>query len=507
MAAVNGASGIAWKGASLLTEALRAFFVSNGSADRDLWTDRETLVLRSRALFQNNTFVHALVQSIDVNVVGSGIKARPIPDFELLKVDRENLENWSRVVQKHFDLWADNISCDVEGKNDFYQLQDLAVKIQTITGECFALPQYDKENPYGLTVKTLEPDRCQQPFGVFDTNRFCMGIETNKRGRALAYHFTKEVPYGVNDFSQIFDTVRIDAFDPLGARNVIHSFVCDRSDQRRGVPMIAQMIMQMKQLERYQDSELMAAVVASMFTVLIMNKDENSEPLLGNVAEDQKVAPNDMDAVELAPGGIVRLNGAQDIKFANASRPNANYSPFVDYIYRCGAASLGISSEQVQHFFNSSYNAVRAAIQESRKSYEKIKYNFIANFCQPIYEKFLTACVASGIIKAPGFFDDPLTHMLWTSCRWDSDAGFMLDPTKETQAIIMQLDNQLIDRDTACRKICGNEYSVIAAKLAEERKIRARYDLPDPGTVNKSQNVSIQETADESQDGGEGGES
>ena len=60
----------------------------------------------------------------------------------------------------------------------------------------------------------------------------------------------------------------------------------------------------------------------------------------------------------------------------------------------------------------------------------------------------------------------------------------------------MQLDNQLIDRDTACRKICGNEYSVIAAKLAEERKIRARYDLPDPGTVNKSQNVSIQETND-----------
>ena len=139
--AVNGTSGLAWKGASLLTEALRAFFVSEGSADRDLWTDREKLVLRARSLFQNNTFVHALVQSIDVNVVGSGIKARPIPDFELLGIDREKLESWSRVVQKHFDLWADNISCDVEGKNDFYQLQDLAIKIQAITGECFALPQ------------------------------------------------------------------------------------------------------------------------------------------------------------------------------------------------------------------------------------------------------------------------------------------------------------------------------------------------------------------------------
>ena len=148
------------------------------------------------------------------------------------------------------------------------------------------------------------------------------------------------------------------------------------------------------------------------------------------------------------------------------------------------------------HYFNSSYNAVRAALQESRKSYEKMKYNFIADFCQPVYEKWLAACITRGIIKAPGYFDDPLTHMLWNSCRWDSDAGFMLDPLKETEAVIKQLDNQLIDRDTACRKICGNEYSVIAAKLAEERKIRAKFELPEPGTVSKTENVSIQEAAD-----------
>ena len=163
---------------------------------------------------------------------------------------------------------------------------------------------------------------------------------------------------------------------------------------------------------------------------------------------------------------------------------------------------MGQSSEQVMHYFNSSYNAVRAAIQEAKKTYEKIKYNFIAGFCQPVYEKFLSSCIARGIINAPGYFDDALTHMLWNSCRWDSDAGFMLDPTKETQAIIMQLDNQLIDRDTACRKICGNEYSVVAAKLAEERKLRARLELPEPGPVSKTENVSIQEEGD-GQNGGQ----
>lgn len=78
----------------------------------------------------------------------------------------------------------------------------------------------------------------------------------------------------------------------------------------------------------------------------------------------------------------------------------------------------------------------------------------------------------------------------------------MLDPTKETQAIIMQLDNQLIDRDTACRKICGQEYSVIAQKLSEERKLRVKFDLPEPGTVSKTESVSIQEPDNGDQNNG-----
>lgn len=492
----------AWKGASGDSEALRAFRVSNGSADRDLCYDRETLLLRSRSLFQNNMYCSALVKSMDVNVVGSGIKARPIPDFELLGIDREKVENWSRIVQKYFDLWADNPSCDVEGKNDFYQLQDLGLKTQVIAGECFGLPQYDSSNPFGVTLKTLESDRCRQPYYQLETDTFCMGIETYSQGKPKAYHFTKRVPYGVNDYTAIYETVRIDAFDPLNARNVIHSFICDRSDQRRGVPMMAQMISDMKQLDRYKDSELMAAVVSSMFTVLIQNKGgDDPARLLGNVVPGQQVAPKEDDVVELSPGGICRLNDVEDIKFANASRPNANFNPFVDYMLRGAAASMGQSSEQVMHYFNSSYNAVRAALQEARKNYEKIKYNFIAGFCQPMFEKFLASCIAQGIIQAPGYFDDPIKHLLWNSCRWDSDAGFMLDPTKETQAIIMQLDNQLIDRDTACRKICGQEWSVIAAKIAEERKLSVKLGLPEPGTVNRSESISTQ-----TNEGGEDGQ-
>jgi hypothetical protein len=57
----------------------------------------------------------------------------------------------------------------------------------------------------------------------------------------------------------------------------------------------------------------------------------------------------------------------------------------------------------------------------------------------------------------------------------------------------------LIDRDTACRKICGNEYSVVAAQLAKERAIRVKNGLDEPGHVAKSENKSVQEITDDDQ--------
>lgn len=497
---VRGSRGYAWKGASLLTEAMKAFFVSDGSADRDLVNDKETLLYRSRALFQNNAFSSALISSIDVNVVGTGIHAFPVPNFELLGLNQNESENWSRKTQELFDIWADSKKCDVERKKDFYQLQDLGVKTHAVTGEVFALPRYDFKNPFGLKVKLLEGDRCQNPFGVVDSDRCCMGVEVDEDGAPLNYYFTKKPVNGIDNVGGIVETVRVPAFDALGNQNVIHAFTTDRTDQRRGVPLLAPVVSQLKQQERYQDAELLAAVVSAMFTAFIISPNNAPADFLGNVDGDERVTRSDC---ELRPGGIATLAAGEDIKFADPKRPNASYAPFVDGIFAEVAASRGLSAEQVMRRFNSSYNAVRAAIMESRKTYEKMKYDFVADFCQPIYEKFLAGCVATGIVKADGYFTDPIKNLLWNSCMWVSDSGFMLDPQKETDALIKQLDNHLVDRDTVCRKIGGVSYLEVAKRLADERKIRARLGLGEPGTVNKTESVSIQETSDGESGNGE----
>ena len=189
-----GAYGIAWKGASIVTEALRAFYAPHGSADRDISADLDILRRRSRQLFQNNTFSRAMISSFDTNVVGTGIKARPnLMLSEMLGLTSEEAEKWANKTKVLFNLWATDKKCDAEKTNNFFQLQDLALKTALLGGDCFALSCFDKNfAPYGMNIKLLEGERCQNPIGLMNSDALAEGIEVDRNHAPVAYHFTQK---------------------------------------------------------------------------------------------------------------------------------------------------------------------------------------------------------------------------------------------------------------------------------------------------------------------------
>ena len=502
---IHYGGGTAWKGASYMIDALKSFVTSLGSADYNLSTDRETLEKRSRALYQNALFAGAAINSMNTNVVGSGLKCHPSLNANLLGISQEESKRWEKEVQIKFALWGGSKFCDAERKNTFAQLQDLALKTQLITGDCFALRQYraNPVSPWGCCIKLLEGDRCMNPIGVSDTDRLAMGVEVDDFGAPIAYHFSKKPPYSIDNYSDWCETIRVETISLTGTPNVIHVFTSERPDQRRGIPWLAPVIMQIKQQERYQDAELVAAVVASMFTVFI--KTTNSDvpnPMYGNVPEPARVEPvAPKAAAELSPGGIMELGQGESIEVADPKRPNINYDPFVNSIFTEIGARLGIAREVILKKFDSSYNAVRGAILESKKTFDRARINYVSDFCQPIYESWLDESVLLGIVECPGYFEDPMKRSLWRQVKWVGDAAMMLDPLKETQAFKMQIDEQLTTRGTVCAQINGGEYASVAAELAEESRIRKDLELPEPGSVNKSESVSVS-TATQSTENG-----
>lgn len=500
MANLTVPTGIAWKGASWISDALKAFFFSRGSADADLSGNRDVLEYRSRSLYQNSAFAGAAVNTNVLNVVGTGLKCRPTIDYRMLGITRDEASEWERRTRALFELWAQSKNCDAERENTFSQLQDLALKTQLVCGDAFALRCYREAPnfPFGLCFKILEGNRCKNPVGVFDSERLAMGVEVDEFGAVVRFHFTEKPIYNLDAYTESVPTVAIDAFGIDGERNVIHLYETDRPNQRRGVPWLAPVIMQIKQQERYQDAELVAAVVSSMFTVFIKTANSDlADPFLGNVPDELRVERPELPktAAELSPGGIVEMNQNQDIQIADPKRPNANYDPFVNSIFNEIGARLGISKEVILKKFDSSYNAVRAAILESRKTFDRARANLASDFCQPVYDAWLDECVSCGIIRAEGY-EDPLRRALWHRCAWIGDAPVMLDPTKETQALKMQIDEQLTTRANAVAQVNGLEYEAVASALAEEKKFRESLGLSEPGSVTKTESVSVQQTED-----------
>lgn len=504
---VIGAKGSGWKGASLSTNSLRSFFAPHNSADRELAIDLDTLRTRSNQLYHNSPFCHALVNTISKRVVGTGIKHRPTIKkfgYEYLGLTEQQVKVWERKVQDLFSIWAEDKNCDSEKRCDFGQLQNLAFTTYLVGGDSFALPCFTKNNVFHLAIKILEGSRCQNPLAHFESDALMHGVEVDKNWAPVAYNFTNKPAWSIDNYSEFVDTVRVPAFDGLGNPNVFHIYSPERTEQRRGIPLFAPIILPQRNKDGYKDAESYANWIASCFTAVVENNDtEESEDLYGNggeLTEDDRGAVGEnnglraptQNVLEMQPGAVWSLAKGQQIKQLNPQRPNANYKPFVDDVNIESAAACGYSSAVVLNDFSgANYNAVRAALLGTELTDDVLCKNFVSDFCQPVYVKWLTNAVLLGIVDAPGFFDDPIAHSLWCGCRWIANSRFLLDPMKETQALKMQMDEQLISRDTACSMINGGEYDVVLNEIATEIQSRKDKGVGEPGAVSKTENFSV----------------
>ena len=490
-----------YHGASYRRESMRAWNPSRGSADRDVILSLDALRSRARDLVRNVPVASAAVTTMTTNTVGTGLRVRPRLNPQLLGITQEEADTWEARARAGFELWANSKNCDAERKCTFPQLQDLAQRTQLISGDCFALMPYkvSPASPFGLCVKLLDSDRCQNPTGWLDSDTLAGGVEVDIHGAPVAYHFTSRPLNGLTSVG-VYETVRVPAFGAeTGRPLVLHLFKMDRPDQRRGVSWLAPVIEPIKQQGRYQDAEIMAAVVSGMYTVFVKTPSGSGD-WDGNVPEDEKVTrlgvEPDKKALEMKYGGVVDLAEGEDVTFANPGRPNPNYEPFTNAIFREIGAGLGLPYEVIMKYFSSSYTAARAAFLEGWKTFRRARLDMAVNFCQPVYESWLMEAVSTGFLEAPGFFTDPLRRLLWSQSVWVGDAPGQLDPLKETQAYKLQVDEQFRDRDSAIMEIHGGDYETIVRRLSREQALREENGVREPGTIQKTESISLQNTGD-----------
>ncbi|CAM4111490.1 phage portal protein [Mesobacillus thioparans] len=431
-------SGYGNHGASTSKKSLKGWRSKGGSVKEDIEDNVPLLRERSRDLYAGTPLATGAIKTLRTNVVGSGLKLNAQIDYELLGMTEEEADAWETKAEREFSLWADSIHCDAQRMNNFYELQQLVFISQLMSGDVFALlPYIPRVNmPYDIRVQLIEADRVCNPGKVYqEKDKIVNGVEINQSGEVVAYHIANIHPLANNYFDKK-KWVRVQKFGPkTGRPNILHLMEMERPEQRRGVPILAPVIESLKQLGRYTEAELMAAVVSGMFTVFIKSNVSDEGNPLGSASEDVEVVDDGGEqSYELGNGAIVGLGPDESIETANPGRPNTAFDGFVTSICRQIGSALEIPYELLLKHFTASYSASRAALLEAWKMF-KMRRVWLANdFCQPIYEEWLAEAVAKGRIKAPGFFHDPLVRKAYSGAEWIGPSQGQIDPLKEVNA-------------------------------------------------------------------------
>ena len=204
------------------------------------------------------------------------------------------------------------------------------------------------------------------------------------------------------------------------------------------MPYLAPVIEILKQLDRYTEAEIAAAVVAAFFALFVKSDGDGLSPLesaaLGIAPGGNGDKPEGGWDGKLSPGLVADLRPGEDIVAANPGRPNVAFDPFMTSILRQVGMALELPYEVLIKHFQSSYSAARAALLEAWAHF-RCRRDWLATYlCQPIYEVWMEEAIALGRIVAPGFFFDPLVRYAWLGCQWVGDGPGSIDPLKEVTA-------------------------------------------------------------------------
>lgn len=315
-----------YEGASK-SKRMKNWFTTNSSANTEISGSLETLRNRSRDLVRNNPFASRGIQAISTNVVGKGIQT------QFRSTNEKQITNPAELVWKS---WTQNKEFDFDGRYDIFGMQRIIMRSTAESGEVLIRKRYNKKLNFQLQYQILESDfldHSKNQAGAGEGNTIIQGIEFNKQGKRVAYWLYEYHPGGYDESFRGLSLVS----NRVPAEDIIHIFRQDRPGQARGLPWLSPVIVRLKDLDDYEDAQLMRQKIAACFTAFVQDissdfSDDNTDELSDDLSE------------RLEPGQIEFLPTGKTVQFANPPELQ-NYDQFTKNVLRAIAAGLGVSYE------------------------------------------------------------------------------------------------------------------------------------------------------------------
>lgn len=442
----------------------------------------------SRELARTNPIAGGAINTSVDRIIGTGLAFVATPARNILGWSADQAEEWKAIAQAEFSLWADDPqACDFTGEQNFFQAQGTVVRGAKESGDIFTLlpiAQRTRMQPYALRFQLIEADRVGNPGNQIDTDDIAGGIRFGEGGRPLAAHIYDRHPGAGHapKAGSLYAGQWVDFTGPSGRRRLLHHYKKLRPGQPRGVPYLAPVIDLLKQIGRFTEAEVNAAVLNAFFTMIIETEGGNVAPVYGAAGSTATGSgPAPADDIALGMGAVIGLAKGEKASFADPKRPNPNAEGFIHALIGLIGMGLGIPREVLLKQFNSSYSASKAALLDAWVHFRSERFWAGLSFCQPIVETWMAEAVYIGRIKAPGFFSDPLLRWAYTRAAWPGDSMGSINPKDEVAAYTAAIDARLMTRERAEWELGGTDWNAtFDQKLAEHQRLEKNGLLPVP---------------------------
>jgi len=388
------------------------------------------ITARARWLVRNNGYANNAIESWAGNVVGTGIKPSSLISDSALKAE----------VQRLWLDWTDE--SDAEGFTDFYGQQRRAAREVFIAGEVFL--RFRPRRPEDGLVVPLQIQMLPSEMLPLHRNErgangtiIRQGIEFDRIGRRVAYHFLRRHPGDVTDPGLAGETVRVPASE------VIHVIDPVDAGQLRGISRFAPGIVKLFLLDQYDDAELDRKKVAAMHALFITTPAP-AEPF--DVAESD--GADGERTMDLQPGQVVMLEPGEEIQTSAPADVGQTYEPFQYRTLLQVSAALGIPYAYLSNdMLKANYSNSRLALLEFRRRIEAYQHAVMVwQICRRVWARWMDVAVLSGALAIPDYERHRRGYLgcAWLPPRWD-----WVDPLKDARAEIEQIEAGLKSRTQA----------------------------------------------------------
>lgn len=487
MSKMGATTDTAHAGASLTAFDTVSWSPRRGSADADLLPELPDLRVRQRDLTRNNGVARGIIQTQVDNVVGTGLRLSSRPDYKSLGKPKEWAAEWRRQYEALFQSWWWTNACHAGDTMTGDQMTALQFRSLMDNGEYIALPMWidDRGDGFSTKLQTIEPDRLSQPNGAMETARFRGGVEFDVYGAPVAYHFKRTHPGDNFIDGMMSGWERVPRRTAFGRLRVIHGFDPERSGQSRGKPMLAPVLAQFKQLDRYTNAEIMAAVVNAMVAMTIETPlDHDSIVELFSKDSTAYLKARQEHAVHMQPGTMLPLFPGDKAQAFLPQRPATGFASFVSNVTRIIGVAADLPYELVmKDFSQTNYSSARAALLEAWRSFNRRRDWLGTQWMDPIAWLFLEEMVQAGRIEAPGFYENRYAYQ---RCRWIGPGRGWIDPVKEADASVIRLDNNLSTLEQECAEQ-GLDWEEVIEQRAAEFELAKSFGIDLQGTPRSMQ--------------------